>query len=133
MSDFYTQQAYESRQSITPAMEDYVEMMYRIVSEGEAVHVNQLAALLNVRPSSFSKMAHRLKEENLIDFEPYGTVSLTDKGARMGEYLLFRHNTLMRFFCQINHTRDELELVEKIEHFFDERTIKNIERFLQEK
>ena len=34
----------------------------------------------------------------------------------LGSYLLFRHDILHRFFCQINHSENELEQVEKVEH-----------------
>ena len=56
---------------------------------------------------------------------------LTDKGRKAGDYLLFRHDILNRFLCMINESEDELEQVEKIEHFINEKTIYNIENFLK--
>ena len=116
---------------ISVAMEDYLEMIYRMTQEDKYVRVNQLAALLNVKPSSSSKMIHRLKENELVDFEPYGIVKLTKQGMELGEYLLHRHDILSHFFCLINQSDEELELVEKIEHFIDKRTVENIEKWLQ--
>ena len=48
-----------------------------------------------------------------------------------GDYLLYRHNLLNQFLCYINHSDNELEQVERIEHFIDERTIRNIAIFLE--
>ena len=39
---------------------------------------------------------------------------VTDKGYEEGRYLLHRHRVLQDFFCTLNHTEDELELVEKL-------------------
>ncbi len=49
---------------------------------------------------------------------------------REGRYLLHRHRVLQDFFCTLNHTEDELELVEKIEHFINHRTVENMEQAL---
>lgn len=128
-NEYYTFRGYSQNEKskISTSMEDYLEMIYRHNQAGGYVRVNQLAALLNVTPPSSSKMVLKLKENGLVDFEPYGIIQLTERGNEVGEYLLHRHNILHQFFCKINGTQNELELVEKIEHFFDKRTIDNIE------
>lgn len=132
-SDFYTLRGYSQLDNteISNTMEDYLEMIYRCSKEGEYIRVNQLAALLNVTPPSSSKMASKLRNSGMVDFEPYGIIKLTNKGEELGEYLLQRHNILHRFFCLINRSENELELVEKIEHFIDRATVANIERILE--
>lgn len=131
--DFYTMRGYNRIENpeISPTMEDYLEMIYRRAGQGSYIRVNQLAALLHVRPSSASKMASKLRVSGLVRFEPYGIIQLTDAGELAGAYLLHRHEVLHRLFRHINGTKDELELVEKIEHFIDRRTVENIERLLR--
>jgi Mn-dependent DtxR family transcriptional regulator len=75
-------------------------------------------------------MAAKLKESGMVNFEPYGIITLTDKGRELGEYLLRRHEIVSRFFCRVNDTESELELAEKIEHYLDRRTVENMERLL---
>ena len=132
ISDYHTLKGYAmlTHQPVTSAMEDYLEMIVRLHKEDKALRISILAERLNVKTSSASKMVSNLKSEGLVDFEKYGIISLTKKGETLGEYLIFRHNLLNRFFCMINHTEDELELVEKVEHFIDEKTIHNLETFL---
>lgn len=129
---FYTLKGYSAKNGgeISPAMEDYLEMICRSVLAEEYVRVNTLAERLNVTPPSSSRMVTRLKERGLVDFERYGIIRLTPKGLDLGEYLLHRHEVLHAFFCAVNDTREELELVEKIEHFIDEKTVENLERLL---
>ncbi len=129
---FYTMKGYERSASdeMTSSMEDYLEMVCRMEEEGEPIRVSSLAASLHVRPSSASKMLDNLRKAGYIDFKKYGSIMVTDKGYEEGRYLLHRHRVLQDFFCTLNHTEDELELVEKIEHFINHRTVANMEQAL---
>ena len=129
---FYTMKGYERSASdeLTSSMEDYLEMVCRMEEEGEPIRVSSLAASLHVRPSSASKMLDNLKKAGYIDFKKYGSIMVTEKGYEEGRYLLHRHQVLQDFFCTLNHTEDELELVEKIEHFINHRTVENMEQAL---
>ena len=133
-SGFYTLKGYALLEgsTITSSMEDYLEMIYRIHQRGEAVRVGGLAESLNVKPSSATKMVANLKKEGLVLSEKYGYIKLTDAGHALGAYLVSRHEILHRFLCLINNSTDELEQVEKIEHFVNAKTVANIERFLNE-
>ena len=61
-SEFYTLTGYKIKNKlvITPAMEDYIEMIYRYKTNEECITVKDLSELLNVRSSSVSKMLNRL-------------------------------------------------------------------------
>lgn len=128
-SEFYTLTGYKLKNHylLTEAMEDYLEMIYR---NKDVVTVKQLSNLLNVRPSSVSKMALKLKKFGYIYFETYGNISLTESGNKIGEYLLWRHSILEKLMKLINKEDFSLEQVERIEHFVDDVTLKNIESFL---
>lgn len=128
---FYTLKGYKLKEknSITEAMEDYLEMIYRY--KDDTISVKDLSIKLNVKPSSVSKMIIRLKNNNLIAYEKYGKIKLTKLGEKIGSYLLYRHKVLNAFFKFINNDDYKLEQVEKIEHFMDEVTIKNISLFLK--
>lgn len=128
---FYTLKGYKLKEknSITEAMEDYLEMIYRYKDNN--ISVKDLSIKLNVRPSSVSKMIMKLKNNDLIIYEKYGKIKLTKLGEEVGSYLLYRHKVLKDFFKFINKDDYKLEQVEKIEHFMDEVTIKNINLFLK--
>lgn len=129
---FYTLKGYAILEgnTITASMEDYLEMIYRIHSNGNAVRVGALAESLNVKPSSATKMVGNLKTQGLVFSEKYGYIKLTDAGHELGSYLVFRHDTLHRFLCYINQSENELSQVEKIEHFFNVETVMNIKKLL---
>lgn len=128
--DFHTLKGYQliDNSIITASMEDYLEMICRTLKTQDIVRINALAEKLNVRPSSASKMVNNLKFLGLVTFEKYGYIKPTEKGLVLGGYLLYRHDVLNEILCFINGSDSELEQVEKIEHFLDNRTINNIKR-----
>ena len=130
---FYTLKGYAllENNAITTSMEDYLEMIYRIHLSGEAVRVGSLAGRLHVKPSSVTKMVENLKKHGLVTAEKYGYIKLTGAGCALGQYLIFRHETLHRFLCFINQSDNELEQVEKIEHFINVETVNNIKALLE--
>ena len=131
---FYTLKGYALLEgnAITSSMEDYLEMIYRIHSSGEVVRIGALAEKLNVKPSSATKMVGNLKKHGLVLSEKYSYIKLTDSGRELGKYLVFRHDTLHHFLCYINQSKNELEQVEKIEHFINAETVRNIKGLLDE-
>ena len=128
-ADFYTQKGYQMRkqQQMTGAMEDYLEMICRQARAEGYVRINFLAGRLNVRPSSASKMVYQLRELGLVSFEKYGLIRPTEEGAALGDYLLHRHDVLHRFFCLLNHSENELQQVEQVEHFISPETLVSLE------
>lgn len=127
---FYTMKGYQIQEEaeLTPAMEDYLEMICRMMEDCTVVRLGELAERLHVKPSSASKMIRLLSETGYIDAEKYGYILLTEKGRLSGNYLLYRHDVLQRFLCKLNDSESELEQVEKIEHFFDKRTVENLDK-----
>lgn len=130
---FYTLKGYQmgNDPELTSAMEDYLEMITRIVHENGYAKVGDLSKLLHVKPSSVTKMVQHLGENGFIRSEKYGDVFLTDKGEDAGAYLLYRHDVIHRFLCALNHSGNELEQVEKIEHFLDRHTVENLQTLTQ--
>jgi Mn-dependent DtxR family transcriptional regulator len=113
---------------LTPAMEDYLEMIYRNIQEEGYMRINTLSEMLNVKPSSATKMVQKLTELELLDYKKYGIIFLTERGKEYGQFLLSRHNTIERFLKSIGTTSDDLLTeTELIEHNISSNTLKNIE------
>lgn len=127
--EFYTMKGYalNADGGLTSAMEDYLEMIARLTRQSEQVRVNDLSRMLHVKASSVTKMIQQLGQAGFVQYEKYGDIDLTDKGREIGAYLLYRHEVIHRFLCVLNHSHNELEQVEKIEHFLDPSTVRNLE------
>ena len=112
-------------------MEDYLEMICRMLKGQDVGRIQSLSENLHVKPSSASKMVSALKERGYISFQKYGYLTATQKGLEIGEYLLYRHDVLHEFLCLLNHSENELEQVEKIEHFINRETVTNLQLLLE--
>ena len=111
----YTQAQFE-RNKLSASMEDYLEMIYRLAEDEDFTRVNDVAGALNVQPPSVTRMIQRLAARDLLEYERYGVIVLTEEGREVGRYLLKRHNMLEEFFIRLGVQSRLLENVERIEH-----------------
>ncbi|GAB6169596.1 iron dependent repressor, metal binding and dimerization domain protein [Clostridium carnis] len=130
--NFYTFNGYirNSENVLTASMEDYIEMIYRLAKDKGFTRVNDLSQALNVQPPSTTKMIKKLSELKLATYERYGVIILTDKGNKLGSFLLDRHNTIEKFLSILGVENTLLEETEKIEHVINDETLKCIKNFL---
>ncbi len=130
-SEFHTVRGYQLLQKnkmlLTPAMEDYLEMIYRNTKETGYLRMNDLAEKLNVRASSATKMMQRLGELRLIKYKKYGIIELSESGKELGEFLLHRHNTVEAFLRTIGIKDNILVETELIEHYISVNTLRHME------
>ena len=131
--EYLTDSGYSKKnQGLTPAAEDYLEMIYRMSWEdGERcpVRICALAESLHVSPSSASRMAQSMTVWGYLDFKRYGYITLTDKGVEMGKFLVERHETVMKFLGWLTGEESLLE-TERIEHYLSRQTVEAMTRIL---
>ncbi len=130
-SKFRTVRGYELQEKnkkITHAMEDYLEMIYRYSEKNDYIRITELSKLLNVKESSVSKMVQKLDELELLNHEKYKSITLTNKGEKLGKFLLNRHNTVENFFNLMEIKDNNLKETELIEHVLSSETIKKLEK-----
>ena len=133
---FYTFSEYIKNDSklITPSMEDYIEMIYRLsINNNFGIRVNDLSEALNVKPPSTTKMMKRLFELNICEYKKHGAIYLTENGVNIGKYLLLRHNTIETFLKYLGVKETLFDQTEKIEHLINSETLECINKFLAEK
>jgi len=128
--EFHTVRGYQlllqNKEQLTPALEDYLEMIYRSSLENGYLRINKLAELLNVKASSASKMVKKLGDLGLLNYEKYGIIVLSDSGREIGKFLLERHSTIEEFLRFIGCEEDVLVQTELIEHSINSSTLENI-------
>ena len=132
MDKYYTLKGYKLRNKnkITEAMEDYIEMIYKGTLDKKEISIKEISNKLNVKYSSTNNMLNKLKELDLVNYDKYKKISLTEEGIHLGKYLLYRHDILTTFFKLLNNKDYKLQEVEKIEHYLSVKTIKNIEKLI---
>jgi Mn-dependent DtxR family transcriptional regulator len=117
--NFYTFRGYlmmPDHKQMTPSMEDYLEMIYRIHLQEGPTRTTELAARLNVRASSVTKTVQKLARLGLLHYKKYGLIRLTSKGEKLGKFLLKRHILIESFLKLIGvkegHLLQDTEMIE---------------------
>ncbi len=128
-NEFHTVRGYQlirDESSLTPAMEDYLEMIFRSSGGDGYSRIMEIAALLNVKASSATKMVQKLGELGLLKYRKYGMIVLTERGSEIGGYLLKRHEIIENFLRTIGITENLLKETELIEHSVSPGTLLHI-------
>ncbi len=138
-SKFHTVRGYQlleqNKKLLTPAMEDYLEMIFRNSLVEGYMRINTLSELLNVAAPSATKMVQKLNALGLLEYKKYGIVFLTQNGREIGEFLLQRHNIIEMFLKNLGDSESLLVETELIEHNISVATLNKINvfnRFLEQ-
>ena len=83
---------------LSHAKKKYLFFLYELGSNGNEVRSRDLAACLQVKRPSVSKMLTALREEGLIEKEYYSTIRFTQAGARISNALYTDYLLLNAFF-----------------------------------
>ncbi|AXI09442.1 transcriptional regulator MntR [Oceanobacillus sp. 143] len=111
----------------TPSMEDYIEQIYNLIDKKGYARVSDIAEALMVHPSSVTKMVQKLDKDEYVVYEKYRGFVLTEKGKKVGERLVFRHELLEEFLKIIGVDDENIYAdVEGIEHHLSWNSIDRI-------
>jgi len=120
-------------QSLTESLEDYLEAIYNIIHEKKGVRVKDISNYLTVKNSSVTSALKSLEKEGFINYEPYGIISLTEKGNELSKKITERHKILKYFFMNVLFIDKELsdQTACKIEHGMPEPVFKKFIQFIK--
>lgn len=118
---------------LTEAEEEYLEALYRLEGDSKKVKVGDLADELEIKEPSVVEMLEKLEEKNLLEYERYQGVELTDKGEEEGMRVTRRHRLAERLLCDVLN-RDLPEVHEEaceLEHSLANETADEIANVLE--
>lgn len=119
-----------NEKKLTSAMEDYLEMLYRLCRQDGYARVGKLAEHLQVKPSSASRMVAKLVEMRYLCLDRNDGILLTQQGRVTGEYLMERHSVIERFFALLDIDAPQRQ-VELLEHTIEPETVKKLQQLLE--
>jgi DtxR family Mn-dependent transcriptional regulator len=98
------------------------------------IPVSRLAQKLSVKPVSANQMIHHLEESELMIYQPYKGVKLSEKGSRLAQRIL-RSRRLWEVFLidNINIPKDDAqEIACRMEHVIPSEYVEQLAIFLGE-
>ena len=112
----------DSKKILTSAHEDYLKAIYLLMAEGQKVNNSALANELEVSPASTTNMVKKLAELELVKYEPYQSITLTEAGRQVAVEVLRHHRLLELYLHQkLNLPWDQIHAeADRLEHVISE-------------
>jgi DtxR family Mn-dependent transcriptional regulator len=86
---------------ISDSLENYLEAIYRIVSEHQVARPKDIARNMQVSNSSVTGALRSLADKNLVNYEPFELITLTPQGRAIAKGVSRRHRVLHMFLREI--------------------------------
>ncbi len=115
--------------------ENYLKALLKLSFKNEdkpEVGTNEMAAYLGVKPATATDMLKKLKEKDLVSYQKYGKIALTDTGRKNGIAILRKHRLWETFLYEkLDFSWDEVhEVAEQLEHIHSSKLVDKLEEFL---
>ncbi len=115
----------------TQRMEDYLEVIYELMEYKGYANMSDISNYLNVSSASVTKMIQRLHDSEYIEYEKYKGIRLKDKGISVAKAIREKHSILTEFLLLLGiDEADAHRITEGIEHYFDNNSLKRLERLI---
>ncbi|TDQ07703.1 metal-dependent transcriptional regulator [Pedobacter metabolipauper] len=115
--------------------ENYLKALLKLSFQNEdkpEAGTNEMAAYLGVKPATATDMLKKLKEKDLVTYQKYGKILLTDTGKKNAIAILRKHRLWETFLYEkLDFSWDEVhEVAEQLEHIQSAKLVDKLEEFL---
>jgi len=118
---------------MTIAEENYLKAIYKLSNRDvSAVSTNRIAHEMSTSAASVTDMVKRLAEKNMVGYEKYKGVKLTENGLEKAKSMIRNHRLWEVFLVEkLNFGWDEIhDLAEELEHIGSVELIARLDNFL---
>lgn len=118
---------------LSESLEDYLETILELQATKTVARSKDIAEKLDIKRGSVTGMLKKLAENNLINYEPYGFVTLTPEGKKIALEIERRHIFLKDFFSRILKVDEETADITacRMEHAMDKQTFQQFKNFIK--
>ena len=116
---------------LTNSQEEYLKTIYLLEKNNKKVRVTDIANKLKITKPSVNKAIKTLKEMNLIEYEVYGDIALTDNAEKIAKNIIKRQDILKMFLVEILEIEDKQATKEAIamKHAISEKTAQKLDKY----
>ena len=119
---------------MTTSEENYIKVIYHLslIAKSE-ISTNAIAEKMATKASSVTDMLKKLAEKELVSYQKYQGVSLTENGLLTAKNIVRRHRLWEVFLVdKLNFAWDDVhEIAEELEHINSEKLIDKLDEFLK--
>ncbi len=118
---------------MTISEENYIKVIYHLsLVSPTGVNTNAIAGMLSTKASSVTEMLKKLSDKDLLIYQKYQGVNLTESGLLIAKMIVRKHRLWEVFLVEKLHfSWDEVhEIAEELEHIKSEKLINKLDEFL---
>ncbi len=118
---------------MTTSEENYIKVIYHLsLVSPTGVNTNAIAGMLETKASSVTEMLKKLSDKDLLIYQKYQGVNLTESGLLSAKLIVRKHRLWEVFLVEkLNFSWDEVhEIAEELEHIKSEKLINKLDEFL---
>lgn len=118
---------------VTKTVEDYLTIVWKAQEwPGDHATTTGIAATLGVTASTVSANLKKLARDGLLEYEPYGTPTLTEEGRSLAVPVIRRHRLIETYLTErLGLTWDEVhDEADLLEHAVSDRLLARIDQAL---
>jgi DtxR family transcriptional regulator, Mn-dependent transcriptional regulator len=118
---------------MTQSEENYLKVIYHLSQVSPSgVSTNAIAEMMVTKASSVTDMVKKLAEKQLIDYQRYQGVKMTELGQKAAKMIIRNHRLWEVFLVEkLKFSWDEVhEVAEELEHIKSEKLILRLDEFL---
>ena len=86
---------------ISSSLEEYLKTIYVLKKQGQDIKVTTLANRMNCTKPSVNKAIKKLKANEMLEYEAYGEIRLTNKGEALAKKVLEAYDIVYVFLTEI--------------------------------
>ena len=117
---------------ISKSLEQYLKTMYILKKQNGNIRVTDIAKKMNCTKPSVNKAIHNLKDNNLLNYESYGAIELTEEGENLAKKILEAYDIVYLFLKEVlglDSEKAEVE-AEKIKLAITDETINKLAKYV---
>ena len=117
---------------ISKSLEEYLKTMYVLKKQNGNIRVTDIAEKMNCTKPSVNKALNNLKTANLVNYETYGPIEITEKGEDLAKKVLEAYDIVYVFLKDVlNLEKNEAEVeAEKIKSAINDNTINSLAKYV---
>lgn len=86
---------------ISKSLEEYLKTIYIIQKQNQLPRVTDIAEKMNYTKASVNKALKALNDEQLVMYEAYGQIELTEEGTKLAKKILEANDIVYLFLTEI--------------------------------
>lgn len=119
---------------ISKSLEEYLKTMYILKKQNGRIRVTDVAEKMNCTKASVNKAIYNLKDNNLLEYEAYGTIQLTQEGENLAKKILEAYDIILLFFKDVLNLDEEVaqKEAEKVKSVMADATINQLAKYVHQ-